>query len=109
MLRSLVRNLSAAWKAPRWRWALLTGVVSDVLGFGVVLLPPVQWLLDGVTALVLFGVLGFRWGLLGALAIEAVPGLEVFPAWTLVVAALAATDNRRALPAAVGVVKENDQ
>jgi hypothetical protein len=86
-----VRNLSLALKAPRWRWALVTAVVSDALGFGVVLLPPVQWLLDALTVAVLFIVLGFRWPLLPALAVEAVPGLEVFPAWTLVVAALAAT------------------
>ena len=90
----LVRNLTVAMKSPRWRWALLTAVVSDALGFGVVLLPPVQWLLDAVTVALLFMVLGFRWPLLPALAVEAVPGLELFPAWTLVVAALAATDSR---------------
>jgi hypothetical protein len=50
-------------------------------------------LLDAVTAVVLFAVLGFRWPLLSALAIEAVPGLQLFPAWTLVVAALASTAN----------------
>jgi hypothetical protein len=93
-----VRNLSLALKAPRWRWALVTAVVSDALGFGVVLLPPVQWLLDALTVAVLFIVLGFRWPLLPALAVEAVPGLEVFPAWTLVVAALAATNAPPATP-----------
>lgn len=90
---SLGRNVATAWKSPRWRAALLVAVVSDALGFGVVLLPPVQWLLDAVTAVALLAVLGFRWTLLGALAVELVPGLELFPAWTLVVAALAATDN----------------
>jgi hypothetical protein len=94
----LTRNLMVAWKAPRWRAAFLTAVVSDALGFGVVLLPPVQWLLDAVTAVVLFAVLGFRWPLLSALAVEAVPGLELFPAWTLVVAALAATNAPVATP-----------
>jgi len=93
-----VRNLSVAAKSPRWRWALLTAVISDALGFGVVLLPPVQWVLDAVTAVVLFAVLGFRWPLLSALVVEAVPGLELFPAWTLVVAALAATDTRQIAP-----------
>ena len=90
------RNVEMAWKSPRWRAALLVAVVSDALGFGVVLLPPVQWLLDAVTALALFAVLGFRWTLLGALAVELVPGLELFPAWTLMVAALAATNSRPA-------------
>ena len=85
----LVHNFMRALQHPRWRWALLTAVVSDALGFGVVLLPPVQWALDAVTAGVLFAVLGFRWALLSALAIEVVPAVQLFPAWTLVVAALA--------------------
>ncbi len=91
---SLGRNVATAWKSPRWRAALLVAVVSDALGFGVVLLPPVQWLLDAVTAVALLAVLGFRWTLLVA------PWLSnwcrdwsLFPAWTLMVAALAATDN----------------
>ena len=95
MLKNLVHNFLMAWKFPRWRWALLTAVLSDALGFGVALLPPVQWLLDAVTAVVLFAVLGFRWPLLSALAIEAAPGLQLFPAWTLVVAALATTETRK--------------
>jgi hypothetical protein len=94
-LKNLFHNLLAAWKSPRWRWALLAAVLSDALGFGVALVPPAQWLLDAVTALVLFVVLGFRWSLLSALAIEAVPGLQLFPAWTLVVAALASTETRK--------------
>lgn len=92
MLRNMIHNFLVALKFPRWRWALLAAVLSDVLGFGVVLLPPVQWLLDAVTAIVVFAVLGFRWPLLAALAVEAVPGLQVFPAWTLVVLALAAAE-----------------
>jgi len=94
-LKNLIQNFLTAWKLPRWRWALLAAALSDALGFGVVLLPPAQWLLDAVTAAVLFAVLGFRWPLLGALAVEAVPGLEVFPAWTMVVLALAGTEARR--------------
>ena len=62
------------------------------LGFGVALYPPIQWVLDAITAVVLFAVLGFRWPLLPALAIEVVPGLQLFPAWTLVVAALASAE-----------------
>ncbi len=90
-MKSLIHNLALAWSSPRWRWAFLVAVASDALGFGVALLPPVQWLLDGITAVLLLAVLGFRWSLLGALAVEVVPGLAVFPAWTLVVAALAGT------------------
>ena len=54
MLKSLVPNFLAAWKVPRWRWALLTAAASDALGFGVVLWPPLQWLLDAVTAAAAF-------------------------------------------------------
>lgn len=80
MLKDLVHSLLLAWKVPRWRWTLLTAVLSDALGFGVVLFPPVQWVLDAVTAVILLAVLGFRWPLLLALAIEVVPGLQLFPA-----------------------------
>jgi len=95
LLRNLLHNFRLAWKLPRWRWALLTAVLSDALGFTGVLFPPMEWLLDGATAIVLFGVLGFRWPLLAALVTEAVPGLQLFPAWTLVVLALAATEAER--------------
>ena len=106
-MKNLIQNFLMAWELPRWRWALLTAALSDVLGFGVVLLPPVQWLLDIATAVALFAVLGFRWPLVSALAIEAVPGLEVFPAWTLVVLALASTDARRSPPGA-GAIDRRD-
>jgi hypothetical protein len=92
MFKNLILNFLLAWNYPRWRWALLTAVASDALGFGVALYPPIQWVLDAITAVVLFAVLGFRWPLLPALAIEVVPGLQLFPAWTLVVAALASAE-----------------
>ena len=107
MLKNLIQNFLMAWKFPRWRWALVTAALSDALGFGVLLIPPVQWLLDAVTAGVLFAVLGFRWPLLTALAVEAVPGLQLFPAWTLVVAALASTENRKS-PPGTGAVGQDD-
>jgi hypothetical protein len=91
--KNLIKNFLRAWKSPRWRVALLTAVLSDALGIGAALYPPAQWALDAVTAVVLFAVLGFRWPLLPALAIEVVPALQLFPAWTLVVAALASVEN----------------
>ena len=94
MLSNLVRNFLSAWKLPRWRWAMLIAVLSDVLGFGLFLLPPIQWVLDAVTAMLLFGILGFRWPILPVLAIEVVPAIQVFPAWTLVVLAMASTENQ---------------
>ncbi len=95
MLKRVTHDFRLAWASRRWRRALVVAVLSDLLGFGVALWPPAQWLLDAATAAVLLAVLGFRWPLLSALAIEAVPGLAVFPAWTLVVAALAASDSRQ--------------
>lgn len=92
MSKNPVHNVLTHWKSPRWRWAFLTAILSDALGFGVALWPPAQWLLDALTAAVLLAVLGFRWPLVAALAVEVVPALELFPAWTLVVVALAATE-----------------
>lgn len=98
MLKRFLHHLGIAWTSRRWRRALLIAALSDALGFGVLLFPPVQWMLDAVTVVALVAVLGFRWPLLCALVIEAVPGLEVFPAWILVVAALAAAETRQARP-----------
>jgi len=102
-MATLVHQFLTAWKLPRWRWALVTAVLSDAVSLGLTLIPPVQWLVDATTAGVLFVVLGFRWPLLGALAIEVVPGLALFPAWTLVVAALASTETNK-LPENTGTV-----
>ncbi len=92
MWQQAARNFTEAWKKPAWRNALLIAAISDALGFGLLLWPPLQWTLDAVTAVALFIALGFRWGLLPALAIEVVPFLQLFPAWTLAVAALAAME-----------------
>ena len=96
MSNQLIRNFLAAWKSPRWRWALAVAAVSDAVGFGLVMAPPLHWAVDAITAVLLFVVLGFRWGLLVALSVEVVPALQVFPAWTLVVLALASTEKRTA-------------
>ena len=92
-----IRNLRFVWKNHRMRRALLIAIVSDIIGFTVVLFPPVQWAVDAFTAFLLLVVLGFRWQLLAALAIEVIPFLELFPAWTLVVLAMAATTNQKEL------------
>jgi hypothetical protein len=80
------------FKSSRMRWALVIALVSDALGFGVVMFPPLQWLLDAVTAIALLMVIGFRWPLLIALAIELIPAIELFPAWTLVVIGIGTRD-----------------
>ncbi|HVY46805.1 MAG TPA: hypothetical protein VHB21_13050, partial [Minicystis sp.] len=45
--------------------------------------------LDAAVALSLLFVLGFRWRLAFALAIELVPGAALFPSWTAVVLSVA--------------------
>jgi hypothetical protein len=92
---------SAAPAAPykrhsRTQIALAFGVaaVSDVLSW-VALLPPFDWVLDAVTALALFMILGKRWALLPGLAAEAIPGMGVFPVWVLVVASILVYDGIR--------------
>jgi hypothetical protein len=62
--------------------------VSDVVGAFATPLPPIVWLVDIGTALLLFLVLGRQWLLLPGLALEAIPGLGVLPFWLMVVAAI---------------------
>lgn len=71
--------------------AFAVAALSDVLAVLATLAPPLEWTLDLVTALVLFILLGWRWLLLPALIMEAIPGLWVFPFWVLVVGAIAVT------------------
>jgi hypothetical protein len=73
--------------------AFLIAAVSDVVSFWLVLLPPMQWLIDLVTALLLFLVLGRRWAILPGLVAEAIPGMGVFPVWVLVVLSVIAYDD----------------
>jgi hypothetical protein len=63
--------------------------VSDTLGAFATPVPPIVWVLDIGTALLLFIVLGRQWLLLPGLALEAIPGLGVLPLWLLVVGAIA--------------------
>ncbi len=69
--------------------AFLVAAVSDVISAGTEFVPPVQWAVDVTTALLLFGLLGWRWALLPGLMAEAIPGVAAFPTWILVVASVA--------------------
>jgi hypothetical protein len=55
-----------------------------------------QWVIDLVTALLLFLVLGRRWVILPGLVAEAIPGMGVFPVWVLVVLSLIVYDDIKA-------------
>ena len=63
--------------------------ISDAIGAFTTPLPPIVWVADLTTALLLFMVLGRQWLLLPGLALEAIPGLGVLPFWLLVVGAIA--------------------
>ena len=69
--------------------AFAIAAVSDTIGAVANLAPPIAWLIDLGTALLLFMVLGRQWLLLPGLALEAIPGLGVLPFWLLVVASIA--------------------
>jgi hypothetical protein len=69
--------------------AFLVAATSDVISFGTELVPPVQWAVDLMTALLLFMILGWQWALLPGFVAEAIPGFAAFPVWTVVVAAVA--------------------
>ena len=63
--------------------------ISDAIGAFATPLPPIVWVVDIGTALLLFMVLGRQWLLLPGLVLEAIPGLGVIPFWLPVVGAIA--------------------
>jgi hypothetical protein len=85
---------TASSKTPKFskkQLALAFGIagISDVIGAFATLAPPIEWVVDLATALLLFMVLGRQWLLLPGLALEAIPGVGALPFWLLVVAAIA--------------------
>jgi hypothetical protein len=82
--------INAAIKFSTKRLALAFAIagISDAIGAIATPLPPIVWLVDLGTALLLFMVLGRQWLLLPGLALEAIPGLGVLPFWLLVVGAI---------------------
>jgi hypothetical protein len=69
--------------------AFAVAAISDGLSFWLVIVLPVQWAVDLVTALLLFLLLGRKWVILPGLIAEAIPGLNIFPFWLLVVGSIA--------------------
>lgn len=69
--------------------AFAVAATSDALSIVFTLAPPFEWATDLATAILLFAILGWQWVLLPGLIMEAIPGLYVFPFWTLAVAAVA--------------------
>jgi hypothetical protein len=71
--------------------AMAIAVASDLASVWLEFVPPMQWTLDVATAGLLFLTLGRQWAILPALVAEAIPGIAMFPAWVLVVVAVATT------------------
>jgi hypothetical protein len=69
--------------------AFVIAGISDFIGAFITPLPPIGWVADLATALLLFMVPGRQWLLLPRLALEAIPGVGVLPFWLLVVGAIA--------------------
>ncbi|MCE9596144.1 MAG: hypothetical protein K8S98_18295 [Planctomycetes bacterium] len=69
--------------------AFAVAIAADTLFAWTEFMPVVGWLVDFGVALALFVLLGFRWALLPALVVELIPGLALFPTWTLAVTSLA--------------------
>jgi len=87
--------LLPAERPSRTRQAVAFAVagVSDLLSFWTVLAPPMQWLIDLGTAVLLFLILGRRWAILPGLVAEAIPGMGIFPVWILVVLSIIVYDD----------------
>ena len=83
--------ISKTLKFSKKRLALAFAIagISDAIGAFATPLPPIVWVVDLGTALLLFMVLGRQWLLLPGLALEAIPGLGVLPFWLLVVGTIA--------------------
>ena len=69
--------------------AFVVAGISDAIGAFTTPLPPIGWVVDLATALLLFILLGRQWLLLPGLVLEAIPGVGILPFWLLVVGAIA--------------------
>ena len=89
--RPQILDTSTALSRRRKAVALLVAGLTDLLQ--LVFFPmffagaasPFDWVLDLLTALVLTGIVGFKWRTLLGIVVELVPGLDLFPTWTALV------------------------
>jgi hypothetical protein len=65
------------------QWMLLPALVPGLIA---------DEILDFITVMVLIAICGFKWQFIGALFIELVPGLGLFPTWTAVALTLPSHD-----------------
>ena len=82
-------NTEIKFSKKRLALAFAIAGISDAIGAFATPLPPIVWVLDIGTALLVFLVLGRQWLLLPGLVLEAIPGFGVLPFWLLVVGTIA--------------------
>ncbi len=78
-------------KKPEYRWAWAVAIVADVLQ--IVAFPlfyegamsPADSVLDLIVAFIMIRLLGWHWAFLPTLAVELIPGADLFPTWTAAV------------------------
>lgn len=85
--------MTTAVPANRKKIAIALGVIADAAQGGLFAgMPALSWIpsdaLDIVVGITLVALLGFRWRFVLALAIELVPGVQLFPSWTAFVLSL---------------------
>jgi hypothetical protein len=68
----------------RWVAAFILAVASDAISFAASFSVFLQLGVDVATALLIWTVLGWRWILLVPMILEALPGVSMFPTWTIV-------------------------
>lgn len=71
---------SDGWGSLRFLLTVLVAGAADALE---VAFPPLYLLFDAVVALVILALWGWRWEIAMVLIPELVPGLDLFPTWTL--------------------------
>lgn len=88
---------------------MAVALVSDLLSVGFEFVPPLQIAIDVATALALWFLCGWRWPLLPALIVEAIPGLSLFPTWSVVVGTLPLLPDTQDRPGAKDAPRPPDQ
>lgn len=84
-------NFLKSIKTPELRLAWAVAIIADalqILAFPLFAeggLSPADGALDLIVAVVLTRLLGWHWAFLPSLAVELVPGLDLFPTWTAAV------------------------
>jgi len=78
---SVRQKVAALWVAGIVDFIQMPGFA--IFGWGIA--SPMEDLLDFVTAMLLVAICGFRWQFVLAFGVELVPGLSLFPTWTMVV------------------------